>query len=219
VGERPLVLAGHGASDSKRHDSIEALAHHLVGRQGFAVLAIDGPVHGDRRADRLESTPEAFLAFVGLWSSDPEMPDRMVADWQGALEAARALPEVGTGPVGYWGLSMGTIIGLPLVASDPRFEAAVFGLMGRAGPAIGRVTAAAAAVTCPVHFLFQWDDEIFPRTSSLDLFDDLGSVDKSLHAHPGTHAAVTDEAFAGTLHFLATRLGRRDRRPTPEEEP
>ena len=42
----------------------------------------------------------------------------MIEDWQAALEVAQSLPEVGEGPVGYWGLSMGTRFGLPLVVAE-----------------------------------------------------------------------------------------------------
>ncbi|MGH3120659.1 MAG: hypothetical protein ACRDND_06440 [Streptosporangiaceae bacterium] len=41
-----------------------------------------------------------------------------------------ALQDMGQagGPVGYWGLSMGSAIGMPFVAAEPRIGAAVFGL-------------------------------------------------------------------------------------------
>jgi uncharacterized protein YqgC (DUF456 family) len=48
------------------------------------------------------------------------MTDEMVADWVGALDGLRELDELGGGRVGWWGVSMGTIIGLPFVAAEPR---------------------------------------------------------------------------------------------------
>ena len=35
---------------------------------------------------------------------------------------------IGPAPVGYWGLTLGTAIGVPLVAEEPLIRAAVFGL-------------------------------------------------------------------------------------------
>jgi hypothetical protein len=82
--------------------------------------------------------------------------------------------------VGYWGVSMGTTIGVPLAAAEPRIAAAVLGLMG--GDALAEP---AALVTVPVQFLVQWDDELVARETALALFDALGSAEKTLHANPG----------------------------------
>jgi hypothetical protein len=49
--------------------------------------------------------------------------------------------------VGYWGVSLGSAIGVPFVAAEPRVAAAVFGLAGHA------LAEAAARVTVPVEFL------------------------------------------------------------------
>jgi dienelactone hydrolase len=130
----------------------------------------------------------------------------MVADWRAALDALLAQGGPALGPVGYWGLSMGTIFGLPLVAAEPRIRAAVLGLMGAVGPSAGRLERDAARVLCPVLFLMQWDDELAPRESALALFGALGARDKRLHAHPGPHTAVPAEEFLASQEFLARRL-------------
>ena len=57
-------------------------------------------------------------------------------------------------------------------------------------------------VRCPVLFIVQWDDELFPRTSALELYDALGSSDKRLHAYPGRHGSVPAEAFDASEQFL-----------------
>jgi dienelactone hydrolase len=129
-----------------------------------------------------------------------------VAEWQAAIDAARDLDEVGDGPVGYWGLSMGTIYGVPLVAAEPRIQVAVFGLMGLLGPTRDRLAADAASIACPVLLIQQWDDSLIPRAGVFELFDILGSLDKRLHAHPGEHAAVPVEEIAFSARFLARHL-------------
>ena len=156
-------MLGHGASGSKSQDYIVALARGLVRHQGLCAVAIDGPVHGDRRADGEQSGGLPFADFVPRWSADPELIDDMVADWRATLDAVQALPEVTAGPCGYWGLSMGTIFGLPVVAAEPRVAVAVLGLMGIAGPTKDRFAADAPAVRCPLLFVVQWHDELFPR--------------------------------------------------------
>ena len=137
-GARPLVLIGHGATAHKRYGYVVALARELVRSYGFAAVAIDGAGHGDRRSNPDDDEMKVFSDFLTEWSREGSTDDA-VADWRATLDAVRALPEVGDGPVGYWGLSMGTIFGLPLVAADRRIQVAVFGLMGLVGPTRDRM--------------------------------------------------------------------------------
>jgi hypothetical protein len=126
----------------------------------------------------------------------------MIADWSGTIDALQKLDGVGTGTVGWWGLSMGTIIGLPLVAADRRIGVAVLGLMGLTGPTRDRIANDAPRLRCPVLFLSQWDDELFSRQTSADLFDLIGSPDKRWHTHVGRHGQVPTEAFRASEDFL-----------------
>lgn len=206
-GPRPLVLLGHGASGNKRQDYVLSMARRLVRHRGFAAAAVDGPVHGDRRNPAAQTGQGVFLHFAQVWSNDEHMTDEMVADYVAALDTLQALDDVGAGRVGWWGLSMGTILGLPFVAAEPRIQVAVLGLMGIAGPTAARIEADAPKITCPVLFLVQWDDELFVRDTAFQLFDTIGSKDKRLHAAVGSHGAVPDEAFAESEGFLARYLG------------
>ncbi|MGA2520163.1 MAG: alpha/beta hydrolase [Acidimicrobiales bacterium] len=203
---RPVVMLGHGASGSKSEDYIVALARRLVRHHDLAAVAIDGPVHGDRRADGGRDSNLAFLDFAQVWSAQDDLIDEMVADWRATLDDVQALPEVSDGHCGYWGLSMGTIFGLPLTAAEPRIAVAVLGLMGIAGPTRQRFAADTANVHCPVLYLVQWDDELFDRERSFELFESLDSTDKRLHAHPGMHAEVPAEEFEASGAFLASHL-------------
>ena len=200
-----LVLLGHGAAGHKGTDYVADLAQGLV-RRGLAAAAIDGPVHGDRRLDGGANSQLAFLEFVQAWSSDPTMTDEMVADWVGALDGLHELDELGGGRVGWWGVSMGTIIGLPFVAAEPRIDAAVFGLMGLTGPTRERIAKDAPRIDCPALFLVQWDDELFDREHAIALFDALGSSDKRMHVHLGRHGHLPAEAFRSSASFLVERL-------------
>ncbi|HXY45430.1 MAG TPA: dienelactone hydrolase family protein [Acidimicrobiales bacterium] len=205
---RPLVLLGHGASGHKGQDYVVSMARRLVLHRGLAAASIDGPVHGDRRRQGADHGSGAvFLHFAQAWSSDDRMTDEMVADLVGTVDALQSLEEIGTGPVGWWGLSMGTILGLPFVAAEPRMAVAVLGCMGMTGPTRARIEADAPKVTCPILFLMQWDDELFARETAFALFDALGSKDKRLHASAGRHASVPDEEFLASEEFLARYLG------------
>ncbi len=205
-GSRPLVLIGHGASGHKSEDYVTAVARRLVRSSGFAAASIDGPVHGERAPVGVVDPGHVMMVFAKQWGSNPDLTDEVVADWRAVISALRALPDVGEGPLGYWGLSMGTIFGLPLLAAEPRFGAAVLGLMGRTGPTEKRLVESASKVDCPVLFLAQWDDELFRRDSVIELFDAIASRDKTLHANLGRHAEVPPREFDDTLRFLSSQL-------------
>jgi hypothetical protein len=60
----------------------------------------------------------------------------------------------------------------------------------------------ARQVTIPLLVLLQWDDEGNDRQQALDLFDALGSAEKTLHANLGGHTGVPEfEAHDGNRFF------------------
>lgn len=205
AGPRPLVLVGHGGSQHKRSPNVLAIGRRLVRHLGFAAAAIDGPMHGERVEGGTQLTLDDVR--VRLMGGDPEETRAMFrgarAEWSGTIDALWELDEVGEGPVGYWGLSMGTVIGLPFVASEPRIDAAVLGLMGVAPGAQPR---SATSLRIPVLFLVQWDDELVRREQALALFDVIGSKDKTMHVNPGPHAAVPAEEIAASERFFEKHL-------------
>ena len=96
--------------------------------------------------------------------------------------------------------------GVNIVAAEPRISVAVLGLMGLTGPTKDRLRADAAAVTCPLLFLVQWDDELFARERAFELFTEFAATDKRLHANPGTHVQVPVAEFGASVEFLAQHL-------------
>lgn len=200
----PLVLIGHGGSGHKRETHLVALARRFARHNAIASATIDGPAHGDRKPQSAndETPAERRRRIIG-----DRVTDQMVEDWKATLDALGKYLELGMSGVGYWGLSMGTLFGLPLVAAEPRIQAAVLGLMGTAFGTSNRLRKDAAEVSCPVLFLQQWDDELIARESASELFGALATRDKYLHANPGLHAAVPREEFLYTQTFLARYLG------------
>ena len=210
-GPRPLILMGHGGGQHKKAPGIVARAHRFVAECGFAAVAVDVPSHGDRpkdeEYDRIATANQARVdAGADLAPLIADFQARVarqtVPEWRAVLDAVQQLDQVGTGPVGYWGVSLGCGLGVPFVAAESRVRAAVMGLGGAHASA-----EAAARITVPVEFLVQWDDERVPRAQSLALFDALASAEKTLHANPGKHGEVPAFELDSTLRFFARHLG------------
>ena len=211
TGPRPLVLLGHGGGGHKTAPTIVARAHRYVTGSGFAVAAIDAPGWGGRP---VPAEYEPFNAEIEeLTAAGKPLGDAFarrglvaakiaIPEWQATIDALTGLDWIGAGgPVGYWGLSLGSALGVPLVAAEPRISAAVLGLMG-----YETLAEAAAQITVPVEFVLQWDDEIVPRESALALFDAIGSAEKTLHANPGRHMDVPMFEVDSSERFFARHL-------------
>jgi dienelactone hydrolase len=218
-GERPLILMGHGGSQHKKIGTIAARARQYAQRLGYATLAIDAPGHGDRisreEAERLsKEVGERVRGLAGtsgpsaqLLKTMAERAQRAVPEWKAALDLALSFEFVGNnGRVGYWGVSMGTAIGVPFVASEPRIKCAVFGLAGlRQGAAA--LEEATKAITIPIEFVFQWEDAVAPRESGLALFNAFGSKEKSMHINPGAHVEIPNFEGGSWQAFFTRHLG------------
>ena len=193
----PTILIGHGGTQHKRTPNVLSLGRRLVRHLGYGAVAIDAPEHGDRRTEPEESVgPNEMRRRVAAMT--PEQLKAMavrngsaVAEWRATLDALEATPGFSSGPFGYWGVSMGTAIGLPFVASEPRISVAVFGLAGLGNrPGAERMAELAGTIKIPVLFLFQWDDELIEREHGMALFDAFGSAEKAMHVNPGGHVQM-----------------------------
>ncbi|MEV0831235.1 dienelactone hydrolase family protein [Nonomuraea rubra] len=208
-GTRPLILLGHGGGQHKAAPGNVSRARRYAAA-GLAVVAIDAPNHGDRPRTEEFGRIAAEMRAGMTAGENPgalvagmhgHLAGQAVADWQAVLTAVQRLDHVGAGPVGYCGMSMGSGLGIPLVAAEPRIRAAVLGLLGAYGLAED-----AARITVPVQFLVQWDDQMVPRDQSMALFDALGSAEKTLHANPGKHGDVPSFEVDSSLRFFTRHL-------------
>jgi dienelactone hydrolase len=129
------------------------------------------------------------------------LAEQAVPQWRATLDALQELPEIGSGPVGYWGLNLGTAIGVPLAAAEPRITAAVF---GQFWPSLADT---ARQVTIPIEFDLQWDDEHIARADGLALFDAFASRDKTLHANAGRHKELPRFEAGSAVRFFVRHLG------------
>ncbi len=197
-----LMCFGHGASGDRYQAPIPFMARRFVREARLPVLSIDGPVHGLRQVG--EGGRKAF----GPEFQRPECLTDMTRDWTLAIAAAQALPEIGIGKIAYFGLSMGSIFGIPLVASRQDVTVATLGLFGTQDnyPHRAAFLAAAGQIDCPLLFLMQLEDELFSREGYLQVFDAFASPDKRLHANPGLHPMVPAEEFNFAYDFIVSHI-------------
>jgi dienelactone hydrolase len=196
AGPWPAVLIGHGRGGSKSTSYGGALARRLAREQSWAAVALDAPHHGDRRDPGDDP------------AQPPPKPDAAQArqEWQACIDALAGQGVIDTGALGYWGISMGAALGIALLAAEPRVRCAAIGLMHNRY--YDQILADAARIRCPVLFLVQWDDERVPRAEAFDVFDHVASQDKRLHAHPGGHGEMPQEAITASERFLVRYLER-----------
>ena len=125
--------------------------------------------------------------------------DQAVADWKAVLDAAQRLPEVGAGPVGYWGCRWGPTSGSPWwrpsPASRPRCSACSVGPRAPGWPGSTPWPAASPFRCCSSSSgTTRWRPG-----SAMTLFDLFGSADKCLHANPGRHVEIPMREAAGRV--------------------
>ena len=192
----PTILIGHGGTQHKRVPNVLGLARKLVRHGGYGVVALDAPGHGDRMTEEQREARAKLLASRQGEGRAPIPAERLramtgaagqaVIEWKALLDELVTNSQWANGPFGYWGVSMGTAFGIPLLATEPRITAAVLGL-GALRDGSDEQWERATRITIPLLFLFQWDDELMTRQGGLALWDAFGSAEKTMHINPGPH--------------------------------
>jgi pimeloyl-ACP methyl ester carboxylesterase len=210
---KATVLLFHGGSGHKRSERQLRMGQWLSSTANLAVVALDGPYHGDR-----VSAPMAAPVYQRLIADEgvETVTARLTEEW---LEAVSGLADLGVldeAHVSVFGMSMGARYGLPAAAAlGTRLQCLVLGKFGlQQGPlmppglcAPELTVGAARAVTAPVLFHVQWDDVLFPRAGQFELFDAIASQEKCLRAMTGPHDQTRpgDEALWQEFLRLHTR--------------
>ncbi len=223
-GPLPTVLIGHGGFQSKEAPNIVEMAQQFAREFGWASIALDAPGHGARRSAAEIKAQEETLRRLRSEGVNPQLrqqrdqvvssatqqrpadqrPPRMVREWQALLDHLQADPALAASSYGYWGVSMGTRYGIPLVARETRIKAAVLGLFGlMPDPAFKQTV---ASIQLPLLFLFQYHDELMTPDAGLALWDAFGSKEKTMHINPGPHVGIPKFERDASADFFARHL-------------
>ncbi len=197
-----LICFGHGASGDRYQAPICTMAQIIVNKTGAIALSLDGPAHGLRAIG--EGGRDSFYTDFTRESSITDMSD----DWNCAVSVVSERFGLQKPSLGYFGLSMGTIFGIPFLSTRHDVKVAILGLMGVAAdmPHGEEIIAAAQKIKMPVMFLMQLDDEMISRERYLALYDELAASHKRIHANPGLHPEVPEDEIEFATTFLIEGL-------------
>ncbi len=204
----PLILLGHPGGLEGMYPRLVQRAQSAA-RSGFASATLELPGSGDR--PRIPDFDEARAHLRrAMAAGDPldrivdrlvlPLVDRAAPEWRRLLDALLDLPGI-RGPVG---ISGGLIsLGIRLALVERRIVAA--GLYAGSFVPLS-IVEEARRLTIPLHMLLQWDDESGNRQEMLDLFDALGSAEKTLQANLGGHTGVPAYAGEDVARFFERHL-------------
>lgn len=204
----PLILVGHPGGLDRMGPRLARRARASVAA-GFTAAALELPGAGGRdplpdldraRADLRRALDRGAPVQDIVERLVPPLVERAVPELRAALDVLLDLPGV-RGPAGYSG---GVVsVGLGLALAEPRIRAALL----FAGTRVPRaLLARAREITISLQVLLQWDDEGNDRRASLELFDALGSAEKTLHANTGGHTGVPAFEDEAGNRFFARHL-------------
>ena len=200
-GPFPLVLIQHPGMSSKDDFIVSGPAQAWATTHRWACLGLDAPGHGER------AVPDPFAAM-----RDPEQAAAMAAQFAGEVtEAVDELAErypIDTGRLGYYGYSLGAMLGVPAVAGDGRFRAAVFAAAGTGplcGSAEGDGSHLEGLAEVAVRVIAKERDEIVSGEATIELYAGIPG-EKDLVTLPGGHFAIGDEVVGAAEEWLAAKL-------------
>lgn len=173
----PCILLLHGYT-SKKEDMVSRFANDLLSA-GFAVLALDAPMHGERKP---KDTPVTFNSF-------PTIIKQGIVDYRCILDYLKTRRDVRFKDIGLVGYSMGGMMGTILTAVDSRIKSSVVCVNGDVGFMMLKTATksmqnelipicnslyAGKITPRPILFLNGKRDNIVPRIATMKTYDAAG---------------------------------------------
>jgi dienelactone hydrolase len=172
--------------------------------QGFAVLALDAPLHGERAS-------EGDFVIPDDWVERRALIMQCVVEHRRALDALEGHAGLDVKRAGVVGLSIGALMTFILSAVEPRVKTAVAGLLPVArtrdalmGPIAPQTFA--GAITTPLLVFVGKRDALSPLDESRAVFDGLASKQKEFVVYETDHRPPPEYAEA-VATWLGSSLG------------
>ncbi|HCU99880.1 MAG: hypothetical protein CL897_06620 [Dehalococcoidia bacterium] len=197
----PLVLIQHPGMSRKEDAIVSGPAQEWATHHGWACLGLDAPGHGERAvADPFEAMrdPEQAAAMAAQFAKEVVTTVDLLAE-RYPIDRER---------LGYYGYSLGAMLGIPAVSGEHHFRAAVFAAAGTgllSGPAKGEGSHLAGLRDVAVRIIAKERDEVISLTSTMELYEGLGP-EKDLLTLPGGHFAIGNDVAEAAVEWLASKL-------------
>ncbi|MRI01201.1 alpha/beta hydrolase [Kriegella sp. EG-1] len=120
----PVILLIHGLGDHKAVDYVEYGNDYFL-KNGYAVLRIDISEHGDRKSEFYDFD---FTGSYKYWSRN--IVSQTVFDLRRAVDFITTRKELDQNRIGYYGISLGGIIGTIFCGVEDRIKVPVIALAG-----------------------------------------------------------------------------------------
>lgn len=120
----PVIILLHGAGDKKTVDYIE-YGNDFLSHENYAVLRIDISKHGDRVEEKYDLD---FTGKTKYWSR--EIITQTVFDLRRAVDFIETRDELNSERIGFFGISLGGIIGILFCGVEKRVKVPVIVLAG-----------------------------------------------------------------------------------------
>jgi len=120
----PVIIFLHGIGDYKDRDYME-LGHKFMVDSCYAIFRIDVANHGDRKVHNYDYD---FVDGYRYWTRD--IIAQTVFDLRRAVDFLATRPEIDKDRIGYFGISLGGIIGTVFCGVDERVKVPVIALAG-----------------------------------------------------------------------------------------
>ena len=199
-GPYPVVLIQHPGTGSKDDYFVREVALQWA-LHGWICAGIDAPMHGDRDPYdpmSLFQHPEHF----------PAIRKQFAKEVSATVDAIGEELPADLSRLAYVGYSMGSMLGLEAVATDGRFNAAVFWLVGEgglAGQVGGEDGVADGYAKVAVRIVGKAQDELVKRPATEALYEALPGT-KDLVWLPGGHFQIGPDVVRSAEEWLKKYL-------------
>lgn len=213
----PVIILVHGLGDHKERDYVQAGEEYLR-TAGYAVLRIDLYNHGARKFEDFDFGLQGETKYRSR-----ELITQSVFDLRRTIDFIESRPELDHHRIGYYGISLGGLIGTVFSGVDQRVKAPVITLAGGrlnlmfGAKALSKSTKNYLGVIDPIHFVQSIsprpllminaeNDEVIPPASSRFLYN-KAKEPKKIIWYPSKHRNLPlEKAFAAGIAWYQKHL-------------
>jgi len=213
----PVIILMHGLGDRVAVDYIEA-GHNFFVESGYAVLRINIANHGDRLENEYNFSLTDGYRY---WSRD--IISQTVFDLRRSIDFLATRKEIDSDRIGYYGISLGGIIGTVFCGVDERVKVPVIALAGGnlnlmfGLDALSDDTMDFMSIIDPVNFVEKIhpraflminaeNDDVVPPTTSRILFQKAKQPKKIIWYQSKHRDLPIDKAYSDGIRWFQEHL-------------